>query len=72
MSLIPVKGQEGFFRDSNTNAIVNKNSNDYQRYVANRERLNSEQERLNNMEKSMDELKHDLNDIKSLLKNLLR
>jgi len=72
MSLLPIDGKDGYFRDSETNAIVNKNTIEYNRYVANRERLNGEQERLNNMEKSMDDLKHDLNDIKSLLKEFLR
>jgi len=72
MTLIPIKGQDGMFRDSETNAIVNRNSNEFQMYVNNRERLSKDQERLSYMEKNMDELKHDLNDIKFLLKNLLR
>jgi len=72
MTLIPIKGQDGFFRDSETNAIVNKNNNDFKMYVSNRERLSKDQERLSHMERSMDDLKHDLDDIKVLLKNLLR
>ena len=72
MTLIPIKGQDGFFRDSETNAIVNKNNNDFKMYVSNRDRLSKDQERLSHMERSMDDLKNDLDDIKVLLKNLLR
>lgn len=72
MTLIPIKGQDGMFRDSETNAIVNRNTTEFQMYVNNRERLSNDQERLSYMEKSMDDLKHDLNDIKSLLKEFLR
>jgi len=72
MTLIPIKGQDGMFRDSETNAIVNKNNNEFQMYVNNRERLSKDQERLSYMEKNMDQLKDDLNDIKSLLKEFLR
>lgn len=72
MALIPIKGQDGMFRDSETNAIVNKNNNEFQMYVNNRERLSKDQERLSYMEKNMDQLKDDLNDIKSLLKEFLR
>lgn len=72
MTLIPIKGQDGMFRDSETNAIVNRNNNEFQMYVNNRERLSKDQERLSYMEKNMDQLKNDLNDIKSLLKEFLR
>ena len=72
MSLLPIDGKDGYFRDSETNAIVNKNTIEYNRYMQNRARLSKDQERISNMEKSMDDLKHDLDDIKVLLKNLLR
>ena len=72
MSLLPIDGKDGYFRDSETNAIVNKNTTEYNRYIQNRSRLSKDQERLSHMEKSMDDLKHDLDDIKVLLKNLLR
>ena len=54
MSLIPVEGMEGYFRDSETNAIVNKNNEDYQAYVANRKKLLSNQERINSLEDKVD------------------
>ena len=63
MTLIPVKGQDGFFRDSETGAIVNNNSNDYKSYMANRDKLLSEKERI-------DKLESDIGDIKRMLQQL--
>ena len=63
MTLIPVKGQSGFFRDSETGAIVNNNSNDYKSYMANRDKLLSEKERI-------DKLESDIGDIKRMLQQL--
>lgn len=63
MTLIPVKGQAGFFRDSETGAIVNNNSNDYKSYITNRDKLLSEKERI-------DKLESDIGDIKRMLQQL--
>ncbi len=71
MSLIPVEGKDGFFRDSVTNAIVNKNRLEYQSYVSNREKLSTEKQRINILENDMDRLKGDLDEIKSLLKKIV-
>ena len=54
MSLIPVDGMDGYFRDSETNAIVNKNNEDYQAYIANRKKLLSNQERIDSLENKVD------------------
>ena len=54
MSLIPVEGMDGYFRDSETNAIVNKNNEDYQAYIANRKKLLSNQERIDSLEDKVD------------------
>ena len=32
--LIPVDGKEGWFRDPNTNAIINANQSEYDKYMA--------------------------------------
>lgn len=63
MTLIPVKDQPGLFRDSETGAIVNKRTNDYQAYVSNRDKLLSEKERI-------DKLESDIGDIKRMLQQL--
>lgn len=67
MSEIPVKGKDGFYRNSQTNAIVNKNRLEYETYVSSREKMNSEKERIVNLEHEMNGIKQDLQEIKELL-----
>lgn len=71
MALIPVKGKDGFFRDDHTNAIVNKNKNDYDMYVANRKKLLDEKERMKALEGKVENLTSDIGDIKDMLVSLL-
>ena len=56
MKHIPVEGMEGFFRDSETNAIVNKNNLEYQSYVSNRKKLLSDKERIDSLENKVDSI----------------
>ena len=55
---------DGFYRDSNSQAIINKNNQDYQAYVANRDKLLSDKERI-------DKLENEIGDIKSMLQTLI-
>lgn len=55
---------DGFYRDSNSQAIINKNNQDYQAYVANRAKLLSDKERI-------DKLENEIGDIKSMLQTLI-
>ena len=63
MTLIPVKDKPGLFRDSETGAIVSKKNNEFQAYVASRDKLLSEKERI-------DKLETDIGDIKRMLQQL--
>ena len=71
MSLIPVQDSPGIFRDSETNAIINKNTNDYNLYVRSRNRLKTKEERIGDLEKKVDHLTGDIGDIKSMLQTLI-
>ena len=71
MALIPVKDSPGIFRDSITNAIINRNTNDYNTYIQNRQRMKSKNERINDLEKKVDDLSGDIGDIKSMLQSLI-
>ena len=71
MSLIPVQDSPGIFRDSETNAIINKNTNDYNLYVRSRNRLKTKEERIGDLEKKVDHLTNDIGDIKSMLQTLI-
>ena len=71
MSLIPVQDSPGIFRDSETNAIINKNTSDYNLYVRSRNKLKTKEERINDLEKKVDHLSGDIGDIKSMLQTLI-
>ena len=64
MSLVKIKDHDGFYKDTSSGAIVNKDNSGYQQYIENRERLLSDKERL-------DSIESDINDIKSLLLKVL-
>ena len=68
--LIPVEGKDGWFRDPDSNAIVNANTSDYDKYMAtynNRQKEISDKRALQN---DVSELKSEISEIKSLLKTL--
>jgi hypothetical protein len=70
--LIPVKDNKGLFRDMNTNSIVNTDTNQYQSYISNREKLSSDKERIDNLENQLTDVRSDLNDIKDMLLKALK
>ena len=71
MSLIPVENHPGLYRDSVTNAIVNKSKSDFDHYTKTRNRMLSKEERINTLEKKVDNLSDDIGDIKSMLQSFL-
>ena len=71
MTLIPVENKPGIFRDSETNAIVNKNTSDYNLYVRSRNQMKTKEERIGDLEKKVDHLTGDIGDIKSMLQTLI-
>ena len=70
MTLIPVIGNSGLFRDSETGAIINNNTNEYNTYMTNRNKLLSEKERLTRVETKVQDLSDDIGDIKRMLQQL--
>ena len=71
MSLIPVENHPGLFRDSVTNAIVNKSKSDFVHYTKTRNKMLSKEERINTLEQKVDNLSDDIGDIKSMLQSFL-
>ena len=71
MALIPVENKPGIFRDSETNAIINKNTSDYNIYVRSRNKIKTKEERIGELEKKVDHLSGDIGDIKSMLQTLI-
>ena len=71
MSLIPVENHPGLYRDSVTNAIVNKSKSDFEHYTKTRNKMLSKEERINTLEQKVDNLSDDIGDIKSMLQSFL-
>ena len=69
-NLIPVEGMEGYFRDSSTGAILNKNNLEFQAYVKNRDSMVKERQRLDSLQSEVLSLKGDMSDIKNLLSDI--
>tara|TARA_Y100001938_G_scaffold6853_1_gene8424 strand:- start:27 stop:257 length:231 start_codon:yes stop_codon:yes gene_type:complete len=71
MSLVPVENHPGLYRDSVTNAIVNKSKSDFDLYSKTKSKMLSKEERINDLEKKVDNLSDDIGDIKSMLQSFL-
>lgn len=70
MKYIKVKDNENFVRDVSTNAIVNTDSLQYQKYIEEKNRRKNEIGRIMDLENELHDLKNDINEIKNLLRNL--
>ena len=71
MSLLPVEGQPGLYRDTKSNAIVNNNTVEYENYVKQRNARQTKNEKIEQLESEMHQIKDDLFEIKSLLKSFI-
>ena len=63
--MIQVEGQPNLYRDEDTGAIVNCDTNGYNQYVRLREQKSNEK-------KELDRMKSDIEEIKSLLKEVIK
>tara|TARA_B100000287_G_scaffold89559_1_gene81945 strand:- start:392 stop:616 length:225 start_codon:yes stop_codon:yes gene_type:complete len=66
-----VKDHGDLVRDPRTGAILNTNSLDYDKYVAQRQSNNEGHRKTENIEQDLASLKSEINEIKSLLKELV-
>lgn len=62
--MIPIKDNNGLFRDEKTNAVVNCNDNEYQEYMKLKNQKLSEKT-------DLDKLKSDIDEIKDAIKIIL-
>lgn len=70
--LIPVEGREGWYRDPESNAIVNCNMSEYDNYMAAFNRRSKKEQKLETLQDEVSGLKSDIGEIKNLLKSLLQ
>ena len=66
-----IGGNKDLARDPETNAIINVNSLDYDRYIAMREAKNKKNKVVDTIEEDLNDLRGEINEIKSLLKELV-
>ncbi len=70
-NLVPVEGQDGWYRDPYSNAVVNCNVKKYDDYIAQYEARQAKKKGFTTLQKDVDALKSDIGDVKDLLKLLL-
>ena len=68
--LIPVDGKEGWFRDPTTNAIINANQSEYDKYMATYNKRQKEISEKRALQNDVSELKSEMSEIKALLLTL--
>lgn len=71
MTHIPVEGQRGLYRDSKTNAIINKNNLDYENYLKQKGSQEMRKMKIAKLECDVNEIKNDLSEIKKLITYLI-
>ena len=69
--MLPIEGKDGYFRDTRSNAIINKNENDFNMYMTNYKKLSSDKERITDIENELGGIKGDLSDIRLMLQHFM-
>jgi wobble nucleotide-excising tRNase len=71
MSYIKVEGHSNLVRDSDTNAIINTNISEYEKYLILKEKKESSNKQITNMQLELEMLKDDVACIKNMLTILI-
>ena len=69
---VKVKSDVSLVRDMDSNAIVNQNQSEFDKFISLSKKKYKEQNELDTMKSDLDALKSDIEEIKSLLKSLAR
>ena len=69
---IPVEGKSGFYRDSESTAIINKDKKAYAAYMQRKKAVENKNNELDQMKEDLDNLKNELGDIKGLLSTIVQ
>ena len=70
-NLIPVTDREGWFRDPDSNAIVNCNKSAYDQYMASYNKREKKEKQFTSLQTDVDALKSDISDMKNMLLKFL-
>ena len=69
---VKVKSDVSLVRDMDSNAIVNQNQSEYDKFMSLSKKKYNEKNELDTMKSDLDALKNDMEEIKSLLKSMVR
>ena len=69
---IPVEGKSGFYRDSESTAIINKDKKAYSAYMQRKKSVENKNIELDKMKEDIDNVKGELGEIKGLLSTLVQ
>ena len=69
---IPVEGKSGFYRDSESTAIINKDKKAYLAYMQRKKDAEKKNSELEKMKDDLDNVKGELGEIKGLLSTLVQ
>ncbi len=68
---LKVESEESLVRDVDSNAIVNQNKNEFDKFIELSRRKYEEKRKFDDMRSDLDSLKQDMDEIKTLLKNIM-
>ena len=68
---LKVKSDVSLVRDMDSNAIVNQNQSEYDKFLELSRKKYEETKKFDNMRDDLDSLKNDMKEIKTLLKNIM-
>ena len=68
---LKVKSEDSLVRDVNSNAIVNQNKDEFDKFLEVSQRKYEEKRKFDNMRSDLDSLKQDMDEIKTLLRNII-
>ena len=68
---LKVESDESLVRDVDSNAIVNRNKDEFDKFMELSRKKHEEKKKFDNMRSDLDSLKEDMNEIKTLLRNIM-
>ena len=68
---IKVKSDVSLVRDTDSNAIVNKNQSEFDKFLKFFQKKYEEKKKFDDMRSDLDSLKQDMDEIKTLLRNIM-
>ena len=68
---IKVETDKSLVRDLNSNAIINQNQSEFDKFLELSRKKHEEKKKFDNMRSDLDSLKQDMDEIKTLLKNIM-